>query len=304
MAPFELSVVIEVFGLDRPELGIPGWYTLDVFTTRPGLLPAVGGVAIQVSSGLDAVGRADTVIVPGWRIADPVPVELINALRGAHERGARIVSICSGAFVLAATGLLDGRRAATHWQYAGRLAERYPAVDVDPAVLFIDHGDVLTSAGSAAGIDLCLHLIRRDHGAAVANHVARRLVVPPVRDGGQAQYVENPVAHEDDDRIHDVIGWLTADLRRPVTLSVLAARANLSERQFARRFRGVTGTSPIDWIINRRVHASLPLLETGDDSVEQVGTAVGFPSAVIFRKHFRAKMRTTPTAYRRAFRRP
>ena len=303
MAPFELGVVIEVFGLDRPELGIPGWYSVEVFATEPGRLPMVGGVAFEVSSGLDAVDRADTVIIPGWPFESPVPFPLVEALRRAHERGARLVSICSGAFVVAATGLLDGRRATTHWQYADQLATSFPAVEVDRAVLFVDHGDVLTSAGSAAGIDLCLHMIRTDHGATVANRVARRLVVPPMREGGQAQFVESPVASNDDERVHNVIAWLASDLARPVTLPELAARSSLSERQFSRRFRAVTGASPMDWLINQRVHASLQLLETGDDSMEWVGASVGFPSAVMFRRHFRSKMRTTPGAYRRAFRR-
>lgn len=303
MAPFELGVVIEVFGLERPELGFANWYSLEVFALEPGRQPMVGGVALDVRGGLEAVDRADTVIIPGWPMATPVPTELLDALTRAHDRGARLVSICSGAFVLASTGLLDRRRVTTHWQYADQLAQRFPAVEVDRAVLFIDHGDVLTSAGSAAGIDLCLHLIRTDHGAAVANRVARRLVVPPIRDGGQAQFVERPVANDDDERVHEVISWLGQNLALPTSLSELAARSQLSERQFSRRFRAVTGSSPIDWLIHQRVHASLELLETGDDSMEWVSACVGFPSAVVFRRHFRSRMRTTPTAYRRGFRR-
>jgi AraC family transcriptional activator FtrA len=302
MTPFELAIVIEVFGLERPELNVPGWYSLEVFTLRPGPLPAVSGLRLDVAAGLEAVLKADTVIVPGWPPVRPVPPDVIDALRGAHERGTRIVSICSGAFALAAAGLLDGRRAATHWQYADRLARAYPKVRVDPDVLFVDDGDVLTAAGSAAGIDVCVHLIRTDHGASVANHVARRLVVPPIRDGGQAQYVEAPVATVDDDRIHDVIAWLSADLARPVTVPMMAVRTHLSERQFTRRFRAVTGSSPMDWLVGQRLQASLALLEAGDDPIARVGASVGFPNAVIFRKHFRTRMRTTPTAYRRAFR--
>jgi AraC family transcriptional regulator, transcriptional activator FtrA len=302
MGVFELGVVVEVFGLPRPELDVPSWYRLEVCAVRPGAQAAIGGVSIEVQHGLEIMAAADTVIVPGWPVAEEVPEPLIAALRAARDREARIVSICSGAFVLAAAGLLDGRPAATHWRYADQLALRYPATRVDRQVLYVDDGDVLTSAGSAAGIDLCLHLVRKDHGAAVANHVARRLVMSPHRDGGQAQYVEQPVANDDDTRIHDVIAWLEGDLSRPSTVAELAARAHLSERQFSRRFREVTGDSPHGWLIGRRIAASLPMLEAGDDPVERVAAAVGFPTAVTFRHHFRSRLQTSPTAYRRAFR--
>jgi AraC family transcriptional activator FtrA len=302
MSPFELGVVVEVFGLPRPELDVPAWYRLEVCAVRPGRQAAVGGISIDVQHGLEILPDADTVVVPGWPVADPVPADLLDAVRAAADRGARMVSICSGAFVLAAAGLLDGRRAATHWRYAEQLARRYPDVTVDPDVLYVDDGSILTSAGSAAGIDLCLHLIRKDHGALIANQVARRLVMPPHRDGGQAQYVEQPVAGDDDSRIHDVIAWLSGDLSRQATLAQLAARAHLSERQFTRRFRHVTGESPYDWLVGQRISASLALLEAGDDSVERVATAVGFGTAVTFRHHFRQRLQTSPTAYRRAFR--
>ncbi|MDX6221590.1 MAG: AraC family transcriptional regulator, transcriptional activator FtrA [Frankiales bacterium] len=302
MAPFELGVVVEVFGLPRPELDVPSWYRLEVCAVTPGPQPAVGGISIEVQHGLEILAEADTVVVPGWPIADEVPQVLQQQIRAAHARGARIVSICSGAFVLAATGLLDGRRAATHWRYADRLAERYPAVKVDRDVLYVDEGELLSSAGSAAGIDLCLHLVRADHGAAIANQVARRLVTPPHRDGGQAQYIEAPVAADDDSRIHDVIAWLERDLARTVSVGDLAARAHLSERQFTRRFRDVTGESPNEWLIGQRIAASLALLEAGDDPVERVATAVGFQTVVTFRHHFRSRLQTSPTAYRKAFR--
>ncbi|HEV2373486.1 MAG TPA: helix-turn-helix domain-containing protein [Streptosporangiaceae bacterium] len=303
MGPFELSIVVEVFGLSRPELDVAWWYSLDVCAVTPGPQPAVGGIAIDVRCGLAELTGADTVIVPGWPVGTAVPAVLRQALREARDRGARLVSICSGAFALAAAGLLDGRRAATHWRYADQLAREFPAVSVDPNVLYVDDGDLLTSAGSAAGIDLCLHLVRKDHGAAIANHVARRLVVPPHRDGGQAQFIEQPVATDDDTRVHDVLAWLTSDLSRPVTVAVLAARAHLSERQFSRRFHRITGESPMEWLTGRRIASSLALLESRDDPVEHVAAAVGFASAVTFRHHFRARMRTSPTAYRRAFRR-
>jgi AraC family transcriptional activator FtrA len=302
MAPFELGVVVEVFGLPRPELDVPWWYALEVCAVTPGLQPAVGGFGIEVQHGLEILAEADTVVVPGWPVGDEVPDDLCRQVVAAHTRGARIVSICSGAFVLAAAGLLDGRRAATHWRYAERLAAGYPLVTVDPDVLYVDEGQVLTSAGSAAGIDLSLHIVRTDHGAAVANHVARRLVTPPHRDGGQAQYIEAPVAGDDDSRIHDVIASLAKDLARTVSVGELAAQAHLSERQFSRRFRDVTGESPHEWLTGQRIAASLALLEAGDDPVERVATAVGFRTVVTFRHHFRSRLQTSPSAYRRAFR--
>jgi AraC family transcriptional activator FtrA len=301
-APFELSIVIEVFGLPRPELDVPRWYDLEVCAVDPGPQPAAGGITITVPHGLGSMARADTVIIPGWPAGHDIPAKLVDAIRRAHDRGARVVSICSGAFVLAAAGLLDKRRAATHWQYAPLLARTYPDVDVDHDVLYVDDGDILTSAGSAAGIDLCLHLVRRDHGAAVANHVARRLVVPAHREGGQTQYVERPVASDGDTRIHDVIEWMTASLARPMTVTTLARRAAMSERHFARRFRDVTGQSPVGWLIGQRIDASLELLELGDNSIDEIAATVGFANAITYRHHFRRRMNTAPSAYRRAFR--
>jgi transcriptional regulator GlxA family with amidase domain len=301
MSPFELGIAVEVFGLARPELDVEHWYSMDVCAVVPGEQPALGGIGISVPHGLDALTVADTVIVPGWPVHQEVPTKLIEAVRAAHERGARLVSICSGVFVLAAAGLLTGRRAATHWQYADLLAARYPAVTVDPRVLYVDDGDVLTSAGSAAGIDLCLHLIRSDHGAGIANHVARRLVVPAHRSGGQAQFIERPVALEGATQIHDVIDWMDHHLARPMSVAALARRAHMSERHFARRFLDVTGQSPIDWLVARRVSASMELLESSAASVEQVARQVGFATAQTYRQHFRSRTNTTPTAYRRAF---
>ncbi len=303
MAPFELAIVIEVFGLERPELDVTSWYTVDVCAVAPGEHRVVGGITLAVPHGLERLSEADTVIIPGWPVDQPVPDSLSAAVRGAHQRGSRVVSICSGAFVLACAGLLDGRRAATHWQYAEQLARTYPAVDVDRDVLYVDDGDVLTSAGSAAGIDLCLHLIRRDHGATVANQVARRLVVPAHRDGGQSQYVERPVAISHDARIHDVIGWLERSITQPVSIAALAGRAHLSERHFTRRFREVTGQSPLEWLLARRVDRSLELLERSDQSIDEIATVAGFANATTYRLHFRHRMNTTPSQYRRAFRR-
>lgn len=301
VAPFELGIVVEVFGLDRPELDVPWWYELRVAAERPGPLPATsGGFSIYVEHGLEALEAADTVVVPGWH-GDPSQAA-VQAVRAAHERGARLVSICSGVFLLAAAGLLDGGEAATHWRYAEALQQRHPDVSVNADVLYVDQGRVLTSAGSAAGIDLCLHIVRRDHGAKIANAVARRLVIPPHRDGGQAQLIEAPMpAHPGDDPIATVMAWALEHLDEPLDLETLARRAYMSVRTFTRRFRKATGTTPGRWLLEQRVRASLPLLEATDASIETVAATVGFASAATYRHHFASIMRTSPTAYRRAF---
>ena len=298
IAPFELGIVVEVFGLARPELDVPWWYELVVAAEHPGPLPATaGGFSFHVEHELDMLSEADTIVVPGWH-GEP-SAAVVDAVRASS---ARLVSICSGVFLLAATGVLDGSEAATHWRYAAKLAERYPKVKVNADVLYVDGGDVLTSAGSAAGIDLCLHVVRRDHGAAVANAVARRLVIPPHRDGGQAQLIDLPMpAHPDDDPIARVMAWALERLHQPLDLETLAARAYMSVRTFTRRFRRATGTTPGRWLLEQRVRASLPLLEAADESIETVATRVGFGSAATYRHHFAAIMRTSPTAYRRAF---
>ena len=243
-------------------------------------------------------------LVPGLRPAQwPPPAAALDALRAAHARGARVASICTGAFVLAHAGLLDGRRATTHWAHAERLAERYPAVTVDPGVLYVDEGDVLTSAGVAAGIDLCLHLVRRDHGAEVANAVARRIVVAPHRDGGQAQFVEAPVPVADGARARSrTRAWALERLREPLTVAAMARHAACSERTFARRFRAETGTTPLQWLLGQRVLHARRLLEATDLPVEHVADAAGFGTAASLRAHFRRATATTPLAYRRTFR--
>jgi AraC family transcriptional activator FtrA len=308
MAPFELGVVVEVFGLARPELEerTGGWYALDVCAQQTGApLEAVGGFSLHAHHGLDTLAGADTVIVPGQRVDRPVSDALIAALRDAHAGGARIVSICSGAFALAAAGLLDDRAAATHWRYAATLQERHPRVRVDPDVLYVDEGDILTSAGSAAGIDLCLHLVRRDHGAEIANHVARRLVVAPHREGGQAQFIEQPMAAgrgAGEDAIARTMDWALTQIARPLSLEQLAAHAHLSPRSFTRHFRQATGTSPARWLLDQRIRASLPLLEGSDLPVERIGDEVGIPSPASFRRHFARAMGVAPAGYRRGFR--
>jgi AraC family transcriptional activator FtrA len=301
IAPFELGIVVETFGLDRPELDVPWWYELVVAAERPGPHPATsGGFSFVVEHGLEALAAADTIVVPGWH-GEPSRA-VVDAVRAAHDRGARLVSICSGVFLLAAAGVLDGQEAATHWRYAAALAERHPAITVNAGVLYVDGGDVMTSAGSAAGIDLCLHIVRRDHGSRVANTVARRMVIPPHRDGGQAQLIEAPVAvRPDDDPIAAVMTWALERLDRPLDLDTLAGRAYMSVRTFSRRFRRATGTTPGRWLLEQRVRASLELLETTDAPIEVVADRVGFATAATYRHHFAALMRTTPTGYRRAF---
>ncbi|HEX2698890.1 MAG TPA: helix-turn-helix domain-containing protein [Acidimicrobiales bacterium] len=304
VAPFELAVGCEVFGIDRSELVDP-WYRFLVCASTPGPTRTSVGFTIDTPYGLEEVRRADTVIVPAWGVtAQDVPGELVDALRAAHRRGARLLSVCSGAFVLAATGLLDGRRATTHWMYTDLLAQRHPEIDVDPRVLYVDEGDVMTSAGTAAGIDLCLHVVRLDHGAEVANAVARRMVVPPHRDGGQAQFVEAPVAPSaGDDPLATTLGWMLEHLDRPLTVDDLAERSHMSPRHFARRFRAVTGTTPHQWLLSQRVLLATRLLETTDEPVELVAYRCGMGTAANLRAHFQRAVGTSPQSYRRTFRR-
>ncbi|HLM09490.1 MAG TPA: helix-turn-helix domain-containing protein [Thermoleophilaceae bacterium] len=304
IAPFELGVAAEVFALPRPELGAAWSYSFALCAERPGPLDALGGFGLVAPHGLDELAAADTLVVPGSPDVHGEPsARVVGALRSAYERGARVVSFCSGAFTLAGAGLLDGRRATTHWRYAELLAGRYPRVHVDRDVLYVDEGDILTSAGTAAGIDLCIHLVRRDHGAAVANAVARRMVVAPHRDGGQAQFVDAPVGREPaDDPVARVMEWALGRLDAPPSVAEMATRAHLSPRQFARRFRAATGTSPSGWLIAQRVRASVPLLESSDEPVEEVGRLVGFPTPAAYRRHFRRELGVPPAAYRRTFR--
>jgi transcriptional regulator GlxA family with amidase domain len=294
---FDLSTPAQVFG-NEPER-----YAFSACGVRAGRVPTTTGFALHVPRGLDAVAEADTILVPGLRPAQwPPPARALEALRAAHARGARIASICTGAFVLAHAGLLDGRRATTHWAHAERLARRYPAVTVDAGVLYVDEGDVLTSAGVAAGIDLCLHLVRRDHGAEVANAVARRIVVAPHRDGGQAQFVEAPVPTLDDRGLEATRAWAAQRLREPLTIAAMARHAACSERTFARRFRAETGTTPLQWLLGQRVLHARRLLEATALPVEDVADAAGFGTAASLRSHFRRATATTPLAYRRTFR--
>jgi transcriptional regulator GlxA family with amidase domain len=305
VAPFELAVACEVFGIDRSELGVP-WYRFKVCAAEPTPLRTSVGFTIDTPYDLDDVIEADTVIVPAWgasRMDHVPPPALLEALRTAHARGARILSVCTGAFVLAAGGLLDGRRATTHWMHAGELARRYPAVRVEPGVLYVDEGDLMTSAGTAAGIDLCLHVVRLDLGAEIANAVARRMVVPPHRDGGQAQYVEAPMPTlAGSDRFTATMVWMQEHVDEPMTVEDLAERAAMSPRTFARRFQTTAGTTPLQWVLRQRVLLAQRLLETTDEPVELIAQRCGFGTAAGLRQHFRRTLSTSPQLYRRAFR--
>jgi AraC family transcriptional activator FtrA len=303
LCTFEFGIVVEMFGLPRPELPV-AWYDFRVCSIDRGPLRATGGVLVQPRTGLRALNdeAVGTIVIPGWRDPDERPPEpLLNALRAAHARGARLVTICSGVFVLAAAGLLDGKRATTHWRYAEQLQSKFPTVRVEPDVLFVDEGNILTSAGSAAGIDLCLHIIRRDFGADIANRVARRLVMPPQREGGQSQYIPAPIRRDDGHGLAPVLDWAQRRLQEPLTVDRLADRARMSGRTFARRFREETGTTPHQWITHQRLLAAQHRLETTDESIDAIADAVGLRTAATLRMHFRDMLGTTPTAYRRRF---
>ena len=298
---FELGIVIEVFGLPRPEQ--PDWYRFLVCAIEPGPLRAVGGLTIAAPGGLADLRRADLIIVPGWRAArEPPPARLLDAIRAAHRRGARVASICSGVFVLAAAGLLAGRRATTHWRYTAALAQQYPDICVEPDVLYVDEGSILTSAGSAAGLDLCLHIVRRDRGARVANQVARRLVIPPHREGGQKQFLDRPVPEAGEPAFAAMFDWARAHLDRAIPVATLARRAHMSLRTFMRRFHAATGTSPGRWLLLARLARARELLETTALDIERVTAACGFGSADTLRHHFRRELRTSPSRYRATFR--
>lgn len=302
LCTFEFGIAVEVFGLPRPEMG-PDWYRFRVCAAEPGPIRAVGGIRIATDHGLDGLAGAGTVIVPGWRGArEAPPAPLLDALRDAHRRGARLVSLCSGVFVLAATGLLDGRRATTHWRYLPTLAELHPAVRIAPDVLYVDEGDILTAAGSAAGIDLCVHIVRRDHGSRIANQVARRLVLPPHREGGQAQYVERPVPQHAGSRLAGLLDRLRGRLGEPLAVPRLAAEAGMSERTFLRRFAEATGTTPGEWLVGERLAHARTLLEETDLPVERIATECGFGTAATLRHHFRLRLGTAPRDYRVRFR--
>ena len=302
VSPFHLSVPFLVFGEDRREEGVPRFRVL-VCGERRGLLRTTAGFRIKCDHGLEDIARASIVIVPAWRGAgERAPDALLEALRRAHRRGATLVGLCLGAFVVAETGLLDGRAATTHWRHADEFTRRFPAVRCDARVLYVDEGDVLTSAGTAAGIDCCLHLLRRRIGADLANRVARRMVVPPHRQGSQAQFVDTPVPpRPSGDRLSKTLDWARAHLDQALGVDAMASRALMSRRTFTRRFRETTGSSVTQWLNAERLARAQRLLETTRLTIEEVAAASGFGSPLSMRQHFAKALRTVPTAYRREF---
>ena len=299
---FELAVAYEVFGLDRSEYS-DDWYEFAFVAGEPGPIRIQGGLTLDAPYGLGHLRTANTIIIPA--VVDErtdVPEPLLAALRAAHRRGARLASICTGAFILAEAGLLDGRCATTHWMDSADLARRYPAVRVEPDVLYVEDGNIFTSAGAAAGIDLCLHLVRLDLGSDVANAVARRMVVPPHRDGGQAQFVDAPMPRGESDTLGPLLDWALANLDQPLTLDDLARHASVSTRTLVRRFQAATGTTPLQWLLGQRVRRAQHLLESTDEPVERIAGLAGFGTAANLRQHFTRLVGVAPMAYRRTFR--
>lgn len=300
VALFEFGIVTEVFGLRRPELGVP-WYDMAVVSYDRGPLRATGGVTVLPTHSVRMLAKAGTIVIPNWpRLDEAPPPAMLNALRAAHARGARLMSVCSGAFVLAAAGVLDGRRATTHWMHAGHLARRYPHVRVEPDVLYVEDGLVYTAAGSAAGIDLCLHVVRQDYGSDIANQVARRMVVPPHREGGQAQFVTAAMPPVDGS-LAPLMDWASARLGQPIAAADLARKGRMSLRTLARRFDTQAGTTPHQWLTHQRVLAAQRLLETSSASIDRVAELSGFATPETLRFHFRQRVGTSPAAYRRRF---
>ncbi|HWU06561.1 MAG TPA: helix-turn-helix domain-containing protein [Streptomyces sp.] len=303
--PFELGVLCEVFGLDRSDEGLPV-HDFAVVSAGGTTVRTHAGFSLSTPHGLGRLEEADLIAVPAGShfVERTYPEEALDALRRAVERGARVLSVCSGAFVLGAAGLLDGRRCTTHWRHSDELARRFPTARVEPDVLYVDEGPVITSAGTAAGIDAALHVVRQAHGPAVANAIARRMVVPPHRDGGQAQYIERPLPRTRCDTVGDTLAWMERNLGQEMTVEQLAERTHMSPRTFARRFQQETGTTPYRWLLRQRVLLAQHLLETSDATMDTVAGQAGFGNAAALRHQFVRSLGTTPNAYRRAFRGP
>lgn len=300
---FHLSVPGIVFGVVPAPSGLPT-YEVRYCASTPGRVRCAQGVEIAVADGLDAMVEADIVVVPSWNHPETAaPVALTNAVRRAHARGAHVVGLCLGAFVLGDAGLLDGQRATTHWACRELFAQRFPRTAFHPDVLYVDDGHVITSAGTVAAIDCCLHIVRLRHGADVANRVARLLVTAPHRQGGQAQYIEQPVAaRPSEKRLPGVLEWARAHLSEPLSLDALADVARMSRRTFTRRFREATGTTVNQWLAAERIGKAQQLLETTDLPIEQVAAHAGFGTSLSLRQHFARQVRTSPSSYRRDFR--
>ncbi|RBH55868.1 MULTISPECIES: transcriptional regulator FtrA [Pseudomonas] len=301
LCTFEFGIAVEIFGLPRPEFDFP-WYEHRIVGVDPGPMRAMGGIQVLADGGLEQLEDARTLIVPGWRSRiEPPPARLIEALQQAHARGTRIVSICSGVFVLAAAGLLNGRQATTHWRYTEELASRFPAIEVNPDVLYVDAGQIITSAGSAAGIDACLHLVARDFGTQVANTVARRLVMSPQRTGGQAQFIPAPVGRTPRNDLSRVMQWARERLHEPLEVRQLASQAAMSERTFLRRFSEATGITPKAWLQHERLARARELLESGNESSDRIAEQCGYRSVESFRVAFRSLVGLPPSVYRERF---
>jgi transcriptional regulator GlxA family with amidase domain len=299
---FGLGVCAEVFGYDRRDMGLPR-FDFAMVAEQPGVLRTDTGIPITVEHGFERLARSDIISITAWELFDhEPPPALLDALRAAHARGATLVSHCTGAFVFASAGLLDGLRVTTHWKWAGELAARFPAITVDPSVLYVDNGQILTGAGTAAGVDTLLHLLRREWGASAANALAREMVVPPFRDGGQAQFIDAPVPACEDDLLGVVLEWASAHLAEDISVDSLARRALMSPRSFARRFKATTGTTPHAWLLGQRLAAAEALLEQSDASVEEIARLVGFGTAAGLREQFARRRGVSPRAYRQTFR--
>ncbi len=301
LCTFEFGCTVELFALERPELGVE-WYDFAVCAIEPGPIRAAGGITVQAPYQPALLEQADTIIIPGWRDASEVPPpELLAQLVAAQRRGARLCSICSGVFVLAAAGLLDGLRATTHWRYAGQLAQRYPQIQVQPDALYVDNGQIITAAGSAAGLDMLLHLVRRDYGARIGNQVAQRLVVAPHREGGQAQFVPRPMPPGEAGRLARLMDWLRSHPALPHTVASMAEQAAMSPRTLQRQFQQATGMGPQEWLIRERVALVKEMLEAPAVPLAQIAERSGFASEASLRHHFRRLVATSPGAYRKRF---
>ncbi|GAB3596410.1 GlxA family transcriptional regulator [Microbacterium tumbae] len=301
-APFEFGVACEAFGLDRSDDGVPN-FDFRVVAPHPGVVASKLGFSLNVDDDLSFAYEADLVVVcplPRERWGDIDPL-VLDAVRAAEERGAWLLSVCSGSFILAAAGVLDGRRATTHWMYADTMADMYPRIDVDPDVLFVQDGRIITSAGTAAGLDACLHLLRQEIGAELTNRVARRMVVPPQRDGGQAQFIDRPLPAVQSDSLALVTDWAMENLREDLSVEQLAHRAHMSPRTFARRFKAEHGATPAAWLARQRIIQAQRMLERTDFGLDRVAAECGFGSAAVLRQNFTRVLGTTPTAYRSAF---
>lgn len=302
LCTFEFGIVAEVFGLPRPEFD-EDWYTFTTASLEPGRLQAMGGIVVESRNTLGIIEGADTLVIPGWRDKDaPVPRKLTKAITKAHAAGTRLVSICSGAYVLAAAGLLNGRRATTHWRYVEDIRQKYPDIELQPDRLYVDEDDIYTSAGSSAGIDVCLHLVRSDYGPDVANRVAKRLVMHAHRQGGQTQFIDQPVPVDyEADRLSDTIEYVRSNLAKPHTVASLAARARMSPRTFQRRFSALVGMPVGQWLIQERISTACDLLQSSDSTLHSISVVVGFSSAARLQYHFRRNYGVSPSEYRKRF---